>query len=48
MDRYDFETMGGMLAASIAIALNLMFLQADAAFGTQAFHRDRSARIQGD
>ena len=34
MDRYDLETMGGVLAASIAIALNLMFLQADAAFGT--------------
>jgi len=34
VDRYDFETMGGVLAASIAIALNLMFLQADAAFGT--------------
>ena len=33
MDRYDLETMGAMLATSIAIALNLMFLEAAAAIG---------------
>jgi hypothetical protein len=33
MDRYDFETIGAFLATSVAIGLNLVFLQADAAFG---------------
>ena len=33
MDRYDFETIGAFLATSVAIVLNLIFLQADAAYG---------------
>ena len=34
MDRYDVMTVLALLATSIAIGLNLVFLQADAAAGT--------------
>ncbi len=34
MDRYDLESAGAMLATAVAISLNLMFLQADAHWGT--------------
>jgi hypothetical protein len=34
MDRYDGMTIAAMLTSSIAIGLNLTFLQADAAAGT--------------
>ena len=40
MDRYDLETVGTLLATSLAIALNLAFLQADAVVGA-----DRSRLI---
>jgi len=33
VDRYDAMTIGSMLTASIAVALNLTFLQADSAIG---------------
>jgi hypothetical protein len=33
VDRYDLESMAGMLATGIAITLNLAFLQADAHWG---------------
>ena len=33
MDRHDLQAMGAMLAASAAIGLNLVYLQADAVAG---------------
>ena len=33
MDRYDAMTIASMLTASVAIGLNLIFLQADSALG---------------